>query len=157
MRSLTLVSALLLLTALAACGGEGPAEEALDAAEDKVEEASDAIDDMQQDTRTLRLEAASLRQDLDASVRKQAELWSRELEVYRERLERLPAAAERRLAPELKQLEGEVTALQARLEDYSSAAAETAPRLKEEIDGALSDLQASFDSFEESLESSEKG
>jgi len=153
MRTLTLSTVIFsFLLALTACGGpEAPPEEALDSAEENVEQASEGIDAMQEDVQALQSESSDLREQLDATVRKQVHLWQQQIRTYRERLTALPAEAERRLGPELDSLQQEVTALEKQLDAYTSAAAEAAPRLREDIDRAVENLRSRFEQLETSI------
>lgn len=143
----------LIVAALAAfaCGGNPPAEEALDAAEKNVEQASDAIEDMQKSVQELESEQKDLREQLDSTVRRQAQLWEQQLAAYRERVTRLPADAEQRLKPELAALEDRVAELRQKLDAYATAVADAEPELRTEVETAIADLRTEFKEIERSL------
>ncbi len=152
-------SVLLLLAALPALGLIGCDGEEEPAAAERLQQGLDQADsatqDMREQAQSLQEEKAKLQAEVRAAAEKQVNLFTTQLEGFRNRITALPADQETAFTQRLAQLETQTNELRTAMENYTSQ--DTSTTTWDSIKTQLDELNAAYETFRDDLDAETPG
>ena len=144
------------------CGSDKPpavkeAKAALDQAQAGIEQAAASIAAMRKQSEELEQKIRDQRGALDSLIEKRLVLLRQQLDEYKERVQRLPAAKETELKADLDDLNQRLNGLTDHFRTYRDAPPEKSAEARQPLEKALKEFDTGFQKLQDQLQPAKLG